>query len=73
MLGLPTQNLQDIESDLEKIIKLQPEHISVYSLTLEEGTPLEQKVKKGELFVPSEIIERKMYWKTKELLEKARI
>lgn len=71
MLGLPIQNLQDIENDLNRIIKLQPEHISVYSLILEEGTLLQQKVEKGDLYTPNEVIERKMYWNTKKRLEKA--
>lgn len=71
MLGLPTQNLQDIKTDLNRIIKLKPEHISVYSLILEEGTLLQQKIEKGELYTPSEIIERKMYWTVKNTLEEA--
>lgn len=71
MLGLPTQNLQDVEIDLNRIIELQPEHISVYSLILEEGTPMSEKIEKGELFIPNEIIERKMYWTVKNTLEEA--
>ena len=71
MIGLPTQNLHDVETDLNKIIKLEPEHISVYSLILEEGTLLQQKIEKGELYIPSEVIERKMYWTVKNTLEEA--
>ena len=71
MLGLPTQNLQDTETDLNKIIELEPEHISVYSLILEEGTLLQQKIEKRELYTPSEVIERKMYWIVKNTLEEA--
>ena len=69
MIGLPTENLQDVEGDLKRIIKLNPEHISVYSLILEEGTPLEKKVAKGELYLPKEEQERKMYWNAKKKLE----
>ena len=32
MLGLPNQRIKDLKESLEKIIELQPEHISVYSL-----------------------------------------
>ena len=71
MLGLPTQNLQDIQTDLNRIIELNPEHISVYSLILEEGTLLQQRIEKGELYTPSEVIERKMYWTVKNTLEEA--
>ena len=69
MIGLPTENLQDVEYDLDRIIKLNPEHISVYSLILEEGTELEKKVSKKELYLPQEEIERKMYWQVKNKLE----
>lgn len=69
MIGLPTENLQDVECDLDKIISLNPEHISVYSLILEEGTELEVKVSKKELYLPSEELERKMYWQVKNRLE----
>lgn len=69
MIGLPTQTLEDVENDLINIVNLNPEHISVYSLILEEGTKLQEKISKRELFLPSEIIERKMYWKVKKYLE----
>ena len=39
MIALPNQTIRDIKENLEKITKLNPEHISVYSLILEEGTP----------------------------------
>ena len=70
MIGLPVQTLEDVQKDLEKIIELKPEHISVYSLILEEGTVIEQKINNKELYLPSEELERKMYWKVKEKLEK---
>lgn len=69
MIGLPNQNMQDVKQSLEEIIKLEPSHISVYSLILEEGTKLEKKVKNGEVSLPSEELERKMYWYVKEKLE----
>lgn len=70
MIGLPVQTLEDIQKDLERIINLKPEHISVYSLIVEEGTVIEEKIKNKELYLPSEELERKMYWKVKEKLEK---
>ena len=70
MIGLPVQTLEDVEKDLERIIELKPEHISVYSLIVEEGTVIEQKISNKELYLPSENLERKMYWKVKEELEK---
>ena len=73
MIGLPVQTIEDVQKDLERIIKLNPEHISVYSLIVEEGTIIEQKINNKELYLPSEALERRMYWKVKEELEEARI
>ena len=69
MIGLPVQTLEDVQKDLERIIELKPEHISVYSLIVEEGTIIDQKIKNEELYLPSEKTERKMYWKVKNILE----
>ena len=73
MIGLPVQTIEDVEKDLERIVELKTEHISVYSLIVEEGTIIEQKISNKELYLPSENLERKMYWKVKEKLEEARI
>lgn len=70
MIGLPNQTIQDIKENLEKVLKLKPEHISVYSLILEEGTILEEQIEKGKLSLPSEETERAMYWYVKNNLEK---
>ena len=40
MLALPEQNMEELTDGLEKVIELKPEHISIYSLRLEEGTTL---------------------------------
>lgn len=69
MIGLPVQTLQDVERDIERIVELKPEHISVYSLIVEEGTVIEEKINNKELYLPSEDLERKMYWKVKDTLE----
>ena len=69
MLGLPNQTLDDLQQSLENIVNLKPEHISVYSLILEEGTILYNKVSKKEISLPEENLERKMYWYTKKFLE----
>lgn len=44
MIGLPNQTLNDVEESTNKIIELNPEHISAYSLILEKGTRLEKLV-----------------------------
>lgn len=70
IIGLPNQTLEDIEKEIEFINELQPEHISMYSLIIEEGTIISDLIKKGILELPKEDDERNMYWKFKEKLEK---
>ena len=71
MLGLPEQSLEELVSSVEAIIKLNPEHISIYSLILEENTALYDEVNSGKICLPDDELERKMYWKTKKMLENA--
>ncbi len=69
MIGLPTQNIEDIKQSLEEVVKLQPEHISVYSLIVEEGTVIEKRLNNEEIELPQEDVERRMYWYVKNYLE----
>lgn len=70
MLAIPTQTENELLDSVNEVIKLNPNHISLYSLILEEGTELEKMVSKKELDLLDEELERKMYWETKKLLEK---
>ena len=69
MIGLPSQTIENVEQTINKVISLNPEHISVYSLIVEENTPIEKMITGKKLILPDEEIERKMYWRVKELLE----
>lgn len=69
MIGLPNQTIQDVKDSLKNIIDKNPEHISVYSLILEDETKLKKLVDKKILDVPDEEIERNMYWTVKNVLE----
>lgn len=69
MLGLPNQRIKDLKESLEQILKLKPKHVSVYSLIVEDGTPIANKIEKGELQLPDEELERNMYWFVKNTLE----
>ncbi len=69
MIGFPNQKITDIKDSLEKIIDLGPEHISVYSLIVEENTKLYDQIETGKLILPSEEEERNMYWYVKNYLE----
>ena len=70
MIALPNQKIQDVKSSLEYVVSLNPTHISVYSLILEDGTKIFKDVISGKLSLPSEYTERKMYWIVKKELEK---
>lgn len=69
MIGLPNQTIEDVEESLIKIIEKYPEHISVYSLIVEDGTKMYDLINEGTLELPSEELERQMYWKVKSILE----
>lgn len=67
MSGLPGQSLESYLETLEAVTVLEPEHISSYSLILEEGTPFfnSEEIRRK---LPDENTDRKMYEKTKEIL-----
>lgn len=69
MIGIPNQTIQDIKKSLEDITRLNPEHISVYSLIVEDGTPICDLIEQGKLKLPNEELERNMYWYVKNYLE----
>lgn len=69
MLGLPNQSVEDLKKSLKEIVTLNPNHISVYSLIVEEGTPIAKLLDKGRLELPEEEQERRMYWYVKDFLE----
>ncbi len=75
MSALPGQSEKSYKETLERIIGLHPEHISVYSLIVEDGTKMKDRVEraraKGDNILPGEEVERRMYYMTKALLGRA--
>lgn len=71
IFSLPDESLDDLKLDLEKIIELSPEHISTYSLIVENGTKIKELIEENTdgYNLPSEDIERQMYWYIKNTLE----
>ena len=69
MYGLPNLTIQDWKNTLEKICELKPEHISAYSLIIEEGTAFYKLYEKDKLELPSEDDERVMDKLTKDILK----
>lgn len=73
MSALPGQTLESYEETLQKVLALDnpPEHISAYSLIVEEGTPFGSMYESGQLEIPDEETDRLMYHRTKEVLKGA--
>ncbi|EOD00584.1 radical SAM family heme chaperone HemW [Caldisalinibacter kiritimatiensis] len=69
MFNLPNQTLENVIETLNKVAVLGVEHISFYSLKLEEGTRFYKEYLKSKLELPDEDEEREMYHKGIETLE----
>ena len=63
MFGLPGQTIRQFNKTLEEIVQLHPEHISLYGLSIEPGTPFEKLFEKGIIKIPSDDISYAMYQK----------
>lgn len=59
--GLPEETVEMLQQDLETMISLQPEHISIYGLQLEEGTAFAKMQELGKLHLPDDDTVEKMY------------
>ena len=70
MYGLPYQDAQQWESTLDRVSELDPAHISMYCLTLEGGTPMEQWVKLGQMPDPDQDLAADMYLSAQERMKK---
>jgi oxygen-independent coproporphyrinogen III oxidase len=68
MFGVPDQSIADWEETLTNVTKLSPEHISCYSLIIEEGTPFYKLYNCGKLSIPDEDTERNMYGRAVDFL-----
>lgn len=70
IFGIPGQTVESFLTTLKKVLALPVNHISAYSLIVEEGTPFYEMDEKGQLDLPEEDEERKIYWQGRELLQK---
>ena len=59
--GLPDQQNQEWEKNLTQAVALRPDHLSLYALTLEHGTPMEKWVRRGLLSEPDQDSAAEMY------------
>ena len=70
MSALPGQTRESWKDTLKRVTDLNPEHISAYSLIIEDGTPFGEKYgsEEGRKLLPDEDSEREMYHETKRFL-----
>ena len=59
--GLPGESLAELERDLEAMVALEPEHISIYGLQLEEGIAFAKMQEMGRLMLPDDDTVERMY------------
>jgi oxygen-independent coproporphyrinogen-3 oxidase len=71
IFGLPDQELKSWLTSLKAALSLNPEHLSLYALTLEHGTPMQKQVQAGTLAEPDPDIAADMYEAADEILSKA--
>jgi oxygen-independent coproporphyrinogen-3 oxidase len=73
IFGMPFDDRNAFETTLKKVVALSPEHISCYSLIVEEGTALFEMIEKGEVPYPDDVSDRIDYNFCKKLLNFIRL
>ena len=71
MLSLPQETLEDVKNSLDQLIRLGPEHVSLYELTIEEKTVFGSLFKTGKLSLPDEDHQIQMLSHARTALKKA--
>lgn len=71
MFSVPGQTTEDALSDVERILSFEPEHISCYSLQIEEGTPFASMIESGEMTEVPDEEDRETYHKICAKLKEA--
>jgi oxygen-independent coproporphyrinogen-3 oxidase len=68
MYGLPSQDAAQWEKTLQQAVDLAPEHLSVYELTIEQGTPFAEAVSRNRLDLPHEEVILSMFEQAQKVL-----
>jgi putative oxygen-independent coproporphyrinogen III oxidase len=71
IFGVPGQSLASWNESLTRILDLHPEHLSLYALTLENGTPLRRAVRAGRVTMPEDDLAAEMYELASQRLQDA--
>ena len=70
MFAVPNQSLSSWENNLNKALEKNPEHLSTYNLTIEQGTAFSKLQSNGKLIMPEDGHQLELYKKTIERLTK---
>jgi oxygen-independent coproporphyrinogen-3 oxidase len=71
IFGVPGQTLAELDRDLDGLLELSPDHLSIYNLTIEPRTEFAALHKKGALHLPDGSVQAEMYERVGERLEAA--
>ena len=71
MFGLPHQSMEQWQASVQGVLELAPEHLSLYGLTLEPGTGMDQQVRRGLLPEPDPDLAADMYEHAREAMSDA--
>ena len=71
IFNIPGQTMHIWQRDLKRIVELEPEHISAYSLTVEQGTVLNKLVQQNKVTIPNDDYSAELYTRTQEYLSSA--
>jgi len=69
--GVPGQSEQQWQSTIELSLSLEPEHLSIYSLSLDEGSPLSREARAGRVTLPNDEVVERMYRRAARSLAEA--
>jgi oxygen-independent coproporphyrinogen-3 oxidase len=70
IFGIPGQTMASFRESLDFATELEPEHLSLYALTLEEATPLAKAIREGKIQASDDDLAADMYAMAMEMLEK---
>lgn len=71
IFSVPGQTLAEWHTDLERVLRLRPDHLSCYNLTFEPGTRLHRDLQQGRIEPNDEETDRAMFLATRERLAAA--
>lgn len=69
IFGLPGQTMADLEKDMEAFLRLGVPHISLYNLTIENGTALQKWIQKKQIKAPDEGLASEMFIRLRSVLK----